>query len=128
MIDEPWWTWWNKGQQRWSARLGRWVIAGRGPYDGLYWDETGAEITFPALLDLHWFKREVAPGIVRCPVIACMASQPRRYPRPRSASDRARYAARRRDEGLTYREIAEEMGVTRERVRQLVIARELVWR
>jgi Sigma-70, region 4 len=137
LIDElyrprPWWVLWHKGREAYSAERGCWVIAGTGPDDGRYWDpETGAEIKLVDAdvgLPVQWPEQEIGLGVHRCPRRSGDWLHPVRRPIRRSHSDRAVYAADRRDDGATLREIAAELGVSRERVRQLVEGRRIIWR
>ena len=112
-------AWPKDAVHRWHPQRPGWiVIIGERVYDA----NTGHWIYTPPV---RWDRQEIGVGVRRCPTPHEVASQPeRRLRRVRGRSvptERDWYVIERHQiDGASYAQIGRELGVSRERVRQLL--------
>ena len=108
-----------------------WVVFRKEPPYGEYWDDSVSEwVPMPPPGEaperprpprIRWESQQIGLGIMRCPETHGVEEQPdRRFARMRALDDRDRYIMRRREDGLSYEQLAREVGISRERIRQLL--------
>jgi hypothetical protein len=104
------------GILRWSPTAGAWYVqfAYRRMWewpDGCWYDI--------APQAQPWGDQPIGLGVTRCPTVAADDRQPDRRLTFHPPVTRWAYVTRRRAEGATWAQIGRELGVTRERARQL---------
>jgi hypothetical protein len=111
-----WWRWWRIG---WREQYhGQWVV--RTP-TGLRWDaHTGVLVRPPAPPPPQWWEQPIGLDVLRCPECAAVEAQPDLRFRIRSLAGHRPYVRQRVSEGATGAQVARELGLSRERVYQLI--------
>jgi len=107
---------WKVGRVHYHPKLQKWVVV---MADGRMWESLAGqwitEIPSPPRC-----RQQIGVDVTSCPATSEAESQPERYYGPRTTSPRRQHIAALREAGVSPSAIARELGISRERVRQLL--------